>query len=304
MSYNLKNIKQKFKSEGIFYTPKELALYIKSFLPDGVDKIYDPTCGDGALLEVFNNDVLKYGQDISAEQINVAKDKLNNSHLFVGDTLKRPALTDIKFDYIVANPPFSISWEPFELDPRFNKAGVLPPKSKADWAFMLHILDFMSEKGLAVVMNFPGVLYRGNSEGIIRKWFIDNNYIEKVVSIGGDRFVDTKIRTCLIVLNKNKQNDDVLFINDELKKERIVSKTEIVANNYDLSVQQYVFEEKIKEYIDPIELHNNARKVFLRQLECELEFDAMVCGFEKINQIDYLNQIDSIVKKYRGVAVS
>ena len=103
----------------------------------------------------------------------------------------------------------------------------MAPKSKADYAFILHILSKLSDKGKAVILEFPGILYRGNSEGKIRKWLIENNYIEKVVAIPGDKFVDTKIATCIIVLNKNKINTGILFIDEQLKKEKAVSLNEI-----------------------------------------------------------------------------
>ena len=221
-SYSVKSIREEFKQKGIFYTQRELALYMKSLLPDNVNCIYDPTCGNGGLLSVFDDNVEKYGQDINAEQVAQASEQLKNFHGAVGDTLKNPAFTDIKFDYIVANPPFSIKWEPFE-DERFSVAPVLPPQSKADYAFLLHILYCLSDKGIAVVLNFPGILYRGQREGKIRQWLIEKNVIEKVIHIAGNKFEDTKIATCILVLNKAKKDNNILFIDDETKREKIVT---------------------------------------------------------------------------------
>ena len=126
--YNIKSIRQDFKQKGIFYTQKELAEYIKNLLPENVDRVYDPTCGNGGLLSVFDDNVEKYGQDINAQQVEEAANRLKNFHGVAGDTLKTPAFKDMKFDYIVANPPFSIKWEPFQ-DERFN-APVLPRQVK------------------------------------------------------------------------------------------------------------------------------------------------------------------------------
>ena len=142
--YNIKSIRQDFKQKGIFYTQRELAEYIKNLLPEKrPDRVYDPTCGNGGLLSVFDDSVEKYGQDINSEQVEEATRRLSNFHGVAGDTLKEPAFKDMKFDYIVANPPFSIKWEPFQ-DERFN-APVLPPPSRADYAFNLHILHYLSD---------------------------------------------------------------------------------------------------------------------------------------------------------------
>ena len=174
--FNLKTIKQDFKDKGIFYTTKELALYLKSFLPENVKEIYDPTCGNGGLLSVFSDDVEKYGQDINADQVQVAQENLKNFHGAIGDTLANPAFTDRKFKYIIANPPFSIKWEQ-KSDERFENYPCLPPKSKADYAFIAHILYCLSDDGMAVVLNFPGILYRGNSEGKIRQYLIEQSHL-------------------------------------------------------------------------------------------------------------------------------
>lgn len=208
--YNLKTIKQDFKSKGIFYTTKDLALYLKSFLPDDVKEIYDPTCGNGGLLSVFDDDVEKYGQDINEEQVQAARENLKNFHGVVGDTLAEPAFMDRKFKYIIANPPFSIKWEQ-QNDERFEGYPCLPPKSKADYAFIAHILHCLTDDGIAVVLNFPGILYRGQSEGKIRKYLVEKNFIDTVAMIDGGHFVDTKIATVMLILKKNRNTTDITF---------------------------------------------------------------------------------------------
>ena len=139
--YSIKSIRQDFKNKGIFYTPEKLSKFMRNLLPAEVDEIYDPTCGAGNLLSVFGDEVKKYGQDINSEQVEFAKTRLKNFEGIAGDTLKSPAFKDKKFNYIIANYPFSIKWEPF-VDERFEKCPVLPPPSKADYAFILHILHY------------------------------------------------------------------------------------------------------------------------------------------------------------------
>lgn len=296
--YNIKSIRQDFKQKGIFYTQKELAEYIKNLLPANVNRVYDPTCGNGGLLSVFDDSVEKYGQDINAQQVEEAANSLKNFHGVAGDTLKEPAFKDMKFDYIVANPPFSIKWEPFQ-DERFN-APVLPPPSKADYAFNLHILHYLSDKGIAAVLNFPGILYRGNREGIIRQWLVEQNYIEKVIAIAGNKFADTSIATCVIVYNKSKPNTDILFIDDETGRQRNVSFEEVKENGFNLSVNSYIQSEIKKEEIDPINLDKEAREAFLSRLRKELLFEKTVCEFEsELSFQNFLSDIQTIIDEFK-----
>ena len=146
MGYSVKEIRKQFKSKGVFYTDEKLSRYIKSFIGDDVREVYDPTCGNGSLLSVFADDVKKFGQEINPEQLEIAKEMLVNFTGYAGDTLKAPAFMERKFDAIVANPPFSIKWSsPSEADERFKNAPTIPTESKADYAFILHILYMLSE---------------------------------------------------------------------------------------------------------------------------------------------------------------
>lgn len=295
MGYDLRSIRQDFKDKGIFYTQPELALFLKSFLPDDVEEIYDPTCGNGGLLSVFNDGVRKYGQDINAEQVHDAEQRLKNFHGVVGDTLKEPAFIDRKFKYIIANPPFSIKWEP-KTDERFEPLPCLPPPSKADYAFIAHILHYLAEDGTAVVLNFPGVLYRGNAEGKIRRWLVEQNYIDAVVAVDGGQFVDTKIATAVLVLKRNRSTTDIRFIHNDL--ERIVPVSEIAKNNFQLSVSSYISEILEKEEIDPVALEMHARKAFLSRLEKELEFEKIVCEMENLDMQPFIAAIKRVVRQY------
>ena len=126
--YSVKEIRKKFKEQGVFYTDKRLAKFIASFIPDGIEEVYDPTCGSGNLLSVFPDSVRKFGQEIDATQAEEARHRLVNSEIAVGDTLEAPAFMGRKFKAIVANPPFSIKWTPPQLpDSRFSTAPVFPP---------------------------------------------------------------------------------------------------------------------------------------------------------------------------------
>ena len=303
MSYNLKSIKEEFKAKGIFYTTNELALLIKSFVDIEADEVYDPTCGDGALLSVFNDDVKKYGQELNDHQLEVAKNRLINFEGYCGDTLKKPAFFDRKFKCIVANPPFSIDWEPPILngmftDDRFRLSPALPPKSKADYAFILHILHYLADDGVAVVLNFPGILYRGNSEGQIRKWIVDNNWIEKIIRIPGKQFVDTTIETALIVFKKNKTTTDIEFIDIEKDKKYIATLEEVKVNNYTLSVSNFVQDDVVVVEYDPIELQNNTRKLMIENLKRGILFDKAVCDLEGLEQETFLDELVKTIKTF------
>ena len=293
---SLKNIRQEFKDNGVFYTPPELAEKLKSYVDFEPETVYDPTCGAGNLLRVFHENVKKYGQELDAEQLGLID--IPNFKGYAGDTLLNDGFSGMKFDCIVANPPFSVKWNPDELasDERFSCSPVLPPPSKADWAFMLHILHHLADDGIAVVLEFPGILYRGQKEGKVRKWFVQNNYIDRVVHVPGNTFEDTSISTCIVVLKKNRDTTDIVFEDEE--KTETVSLERIKENDYSLSVSLYIEEEIEKEEIDPAVLENEARRLFLIRLKKELDFDKMVCEMEGISMKPFINSIRAILREY------
>lgn len=295
--HSVKAVREKFKNNGVFYTPPELAEMMKSFLPQDIDEIYDPTCGNGNLLSAFGDDVKKYGQDIDYEQIEQARERLVNFSGISGDTLKEPAFWGRKFKNIIANPPFSIKWDG-KLDERFEAAPCLPPNGKADYAFILHCLYYLSEDGTAVIMNFPGILYRGQREGKIRQWLIEQNYIDSVIHIPPNKFEDTSIATCILILKKQRNTTDVLFINQEIDKTRKVKHKEIVDNGYNLSVSLYVAEEEKKEIIDPIKLEHEAQQKLVNRLRAELEFSKFVCNEEGINFAALLEELGKVINEF------
>lgn len=306
--YNIKNIREEFKSKGIFYTQPELAEYMKSLVDIDIKDVYDPTCGDGSLLSCFPDDMPKFGQEINDHQLAVAEQRLKNFTGVCADTLKEPAFMDKRFSCIVANPPFSITWELPQTglfgDVRFNEAPALPPKSKADYAFLMHIIHLLADDGIAIVLNFPGILYRGNSEGIIRKWFVDKNWIEKVIQIPGKTFIDTTIATSLLILKKNKSTTNVEFIDNENKLSRVVPFDEIVNNDYNLSVNTYVQKEVEKVIIDPNDLQQKARLSMCKRLRKDIEMDKMICELEGWDFNPYLDDLKNVVNSYYRLEIS
>lgn len=293
---SIKNIRKEFKDNGIFYTPPELALKLKSYIDFEPKNVYDPTCGAGNLLKIFHENVKKYGQELDSEQLDLID--IPNFTGYSGDTLTNDNFSEMKFDCIVANPPFSVKWNPdkTENDVRFKTCPDLPPPSKADWAFMLHILYHLSENGIAVVLEFPGILYRGQREGKVRKWFVEQNVIDRIVNIPGNTFEDTSIATCIIVMKKNRRTTDIIFEDGE--RQEVVAIEQIVENDYCLSPSLYIPNEIEKEEIDPAVLEKESRKLFLIRVRNELRFDKMVCEMEEMSIHPFIVSIRAVLNEF------
>lgn len=174
----------------------------------------------------------------------------------------------------------------------------MPPKSKADYAFILHILHYLADDGIAVVLNFPGILYRGNSEGEIRKWIVENNFVDKVIRIPGKTFVDTTIETALLVFRKNKTTTDIEFIDTEKNKRYTATLEEVKKNNFVLSVSAFVQDEVIKIKYNPNELQANSRASMIRKIKADIEMDKMICEMEGYNFTEYLLSIIELIETY------
>jgi len=309
VGHSLKDKRKEFQSTGAFYTPEPIARYMKSFLPDKLQEVYDPTCGRGDLLKIFSDDVKKYGQEINQEELEICKSEVMNFEGACGDTLKAPAFLEKKFEAIIANPPYSITWEGKEnpanaRDERFKVAPDLAPKSKADWAFILHILHYLSDTGTAAVLVFPGILYRGNAECKIRKWFIENNYIDTVANVKSNSFEDTSISTVLLVLKKNRTSTDVKFIDNVNGIERTITEKEIADNGFNLSISTYIQVEEEKEQIDIKKLNQEVNQSILNSIEKNLEFIAFMYSTFPNDYIDtfsdFLNKIFLIIERVRN----
>ena len=321
------------KSGGEFFTPQEVSELLAKITIVGkkkVNKVYDPACGSGSLLLQFakvlgKNNVTDgfFGQEINITTYNLCRinmflhdinyEKFDIAH---GDTLTDPVHWDDQpFDAIVSNPPYSIKWDgddnPLMInDPRFSPAGVLAPKSKADLAFTMHILNWLSTNGTAAIVEFPGVMYRSGAEQKIRKYLVDNNYVDAVIQLPPDLFFGTGIQTCILVLKKSKKDNKVLFINAErefarfgnknkLRPEDIdkvltkyidrknedyfsrhVDHAEIAENEYSLSVTSYVVAEDTREVIDIKVLNKSIIDMVNRQSELRKEIERIVAELE------------------------
>ena len=242
------------KSGGEFFTPQEVGeLLARIVIQDktSINKVYDPACGSGGLLlkfaKILGKENVKqgfYGQEINLTTYNLARINMflhninyNNFYIARGDTLTHPEHWDYEpFDAIVSNPPYSIKWagksNPILInDERFAPAGVLAPESKADLAFTMHMLSWLSPKGTAAIVEFPGVLYRGGAEQKIRKYMIDKNFVDTVIQLPSDLFFGTSIATCILVLKKNKTDNNILFVDASEEFVRNTNKNKLSDEN-------------------------------------------------------------------------
>jgi type I restriction enzyme M protein len=321
------------KSGGEYYTPQEVSELLAEITTVGkteVNKVYDPCCGSGSLLLKFAKVLGKenvrqgfYGQEINLTTFNLCRINMflhdinyNNFNIAHGDTLLDPKhWEDEPFDAIVSNPPYSINWEgdanPLLInDPRFSPAGVLAPKSKADLAFTLHMLSWLSTSGTAAIVEFPGVLYRGGAEGKIRKYLVENNYVDAVIQLPSDLFFGTTIGTCIVVMKKSKVDNNTLFIDaskefvrsgnknklSEVNRKKIlqafterkdieyfaklVPNSDIATNDYNIAVSSYVVGEDTREVVDITKLNEEIERIVARQGELRLAIDEIVRGIE------------------------
>ena len=321
------------KSGGEYFTPQEVSRLLTMIGLGGrkkVNKVYDPACGSGSLLlqsaKILGDDGVKvgyFGQEINITTYNLCRinmflhdigyDKFDIAH---ADTLIDPKHWDDEpFDLIVSNPPYSIKWEgdanPVLInDERFSPAGVLAPKSKADLAFVMHALSWLSPEGTAAIVCFPGVFYRGGAEQKIRKYLIDNNFVEAVIQMPDNLFYGTSIATCLLILKRNRVDDRVTFIDaskecvkvtnaNKLTEENIeniynyyinredveytvkmVSADDIAKENYNLSVSTYVEKEDTREKVDIVKLNADIKEIVAREQVLRDEIDKIIAEIE------------------------
>lgn len=291
--------------------------------------MYDPACGSGSLLlkfaKVLPNGVRQgyFGQESNLTTYNLCRinmflhdinyEKFDIAH---GDTLINPAHWDNEpFEAIVSNPPYSINWEgdasPLLInDPRYAPAGVLAPKARADLAFTMHMLSWLAVNGTAAIVEFPGVLYRGGAEQKIRKYLIDNNYVDTVIQLPPNLFFGTTIATCIVVLKKSKTDTKVLFIDASAefvhqgnknkltganqvkildaftKREdvghfaKLVGYEAIAENGYNIAVSSYVESEDTRDTLDIKTLNAEIARIVGRQSDLRAEIDAIVAEME------------------------
>ena len=321
------------KSGGEFFTPQEVSELLARITVVGkedVNKVYDPACGSGSLLLQFAKTLGKdkvrigfFGQEVNITTYNLCRINMwlhdidyTKFDIALGDTLIEPKHWDDEpFEAIVSNPPYSIKWEgndnPLLInDPRFAPAGVLAPKSKADLAFIMHCLSWLASNGTAAIVCFPGVLYRGGAEQKIRKYLVDNNYIDAIIQLPENLFFGTGITTCIMVLKRSKSDNNILFIDaskefiksgnkNKLTDENIqnildayierknidhfvklASREEVEEFDYNLSVTAYVEPEDTREEIDIVKLNAEIEKIVARQQVLREEIDKIIKEIE------------------------
>ena len=321
------------KSGGEFFTPADVSELLTRLGTVGkkeINKVYDPACGSGSLLlkaeKVLGRDAIRngfFGQEINITTYNLCRINMflhdvefDKFDIACEDTLISPQHWDDEpFELIVSNPPYSIKWagndNPLLInDPRFAPAGVLAPKSKADMAFIMHSLSWLAPNGTAAIVCFPGIMYRGGAEQKIRKYMVDNNFVDCIIQLPSNLFFGTTIATCIMVLKKGKPDSKVLFIdatnecikvtnNNKLTQDNIkrivdtfarreeiahfahlADYDEIAENNYNLSVSTYVEAEDTREKIDIVKLNAEIREIVAREQVLRDEIDKIIAEIE------------------------
>ena len=321
------------KSGGEFFTPADVSELLTRLGTVGkkeINKVYDPACGSGSLLlkaeKVLGRDAIRngfFGQEINITTYNLCRINMflhdvefDKFDIACEDTLISPQHWDDEpFELIVSNPPYSIKWagndNPLLInDPRFAPAGVLAPKSKADMAFIMHSLSWLAPNGTAAIVCFPGIMYRGGAEQKIRKYIVDNNFVDCIIQLPSNLFFGTTIATCIMVLKKGKPDSKILFIdatnecikvtnNNKLTQDNIkrivdtfarreeiahfahlADYDEIAENNYNLSVSTYVEAEDTREKIDIVKLNAEIREIVAREQVLRDEIDKIITEIE------------------------
>ena len=326
------------KSGGEFFTPQEVSELLTRLAVVGktsVNKVYDPACGSGSLLlksaKILGKENVRngfFGQEINLTTYNLCRINMflhdigyDKFDIACEDTLTNPQHWDDEpFEVIVSNPPYSIKWAGDENpllinDPRYSPAGVLAPKSKADFAFIMHSLSWLATNGTASIVCFPGILYRGGAEQKIRKYLVDNNFIDCIIQLPDNLFFGTSIATCIMVLKKSKKDNNILFIdaskeyiknnnnnkltdknienilnlyinrNDIEYKCKLISNKQIEEREYNLSVPLYVDQEDTSEKINIEELNSKISKIVVKQKTLRQEIDNIIDEMIKNNNI-------------------
>ena len=321
------------KSGGEYFTPQEVSELLTKLTVVGkteVNKVYDPACGSGSLLLKFAKILGKENvrQGFFGQEINLTTYNLCRINMFLHDidydkfdianedTLTKPQHWDDEpFEAIVSNPPYSTKWkgsdDPLLInDPRFSPAGILAPKSYADMAFIMHSLSWLATSGVAAIVCFPGIFYRGGAEQKIRKYLIENNFIDCIIQLPSNLFFGTSIATCIMVLKKSKTSNDVLFIdasaecvkvtnNNKLTEtnienilhlfterkdveytSKVVPNAVIGENDFNLSVSTYVEKQDTREKVDIKELNKQIAEIVAREQILRDEIDKIIAEIE------------------------
>ena len=311
------------KKAGEFYTPQEVSKILAKLVTVGKNRlksVYDPTCGSGSLLLRVSKEVRVtdfYGQELNQTTYNLARMNMilhdvnfNDFDIRQGDSLEEPLFIDERFEAIVANPPFSAKWssdKKFLDDERFSAAGKLPPKSKADYAFVEHMIYHLDENGTMAIVLPHGVLFRGAAEGTIRKFLVDErNYLDAVIGLPANLFYGTSIPTCVLVFKKcREENDDILFIDASQEFEKVKNQNKLRKSDIDKIVNTYINREEIDKYSHRASLEeikendfnlNIPRYVDTFEEEEPVDLDEVCKELEKISE--EMKEVDAEIKKY------
>lgn len=321
------------KSGGEFFTPADVSELLTRLGTVGkteINKVYDPACGSGSLLlkaeKVLGRDRVRngfFGQEINITTYNLCRINMflhdigfDKFDIACEDTLIAPKHWDDEpFELIVSNPPYSIRWAGDENpllinDPRFAPAGVLAPKSKADLAFIMHSLSWLASNGTAAIVCFPGIMYRGGAEQKIRKYLVDNNYVDCVIQLPSNLFFGTPIATCIMVMKKNKSDSKILFIDASSECIKVTNNNKLTVANinnivatfaertekehfshladyeevkdkeYNLSVSSYVETKDTREKIDIKKLNAEIEQIVAREQVLRDEIDKIIAEIE------------------------
>lgn len=322
------------KSGGEFFTPADVSELLTRLGTVGkttINKVYDPACGSGSLLlkaeKILGKEAIRngfFGQEINITTYNLCRINMflhdigfNKFNISCEDTLISPQHDAYEpFELIVSNPPYSIKWVGDDNivlvnDPRFSPAGVLAPKSKADLAFVMHCLSYLAPNGVAAIVCFPGIMYRGGAEQKIRKYLVDNNYIDCIIQLPPNLFFGTSIATCIMVLKKGKNDNNIFFIdatnecvkvtnNNKLTQENIAkivenftnrediayfshlaTHDEVKENDFNLSVSTYVEAEDTREQIDINKLNAQIKDIVAHEQVLREEIDKIISEIEE-----------------------
>ena len=323
------------KSGGEFFTPQTVSKLLARLVmvgKDKINKVYDPTCGSGSLLlqmkKQYEDHILEdgfFGQEINMTNYNLARMNMflhninyNNFDIKRGDTLLNPQhLEEKPFDAIVSNPPYSVKWvgdgDPTLInDDRFAPAGKLAPKSKADFAFIMHSLNHLSNKGRAAIVCFPGIFYRGGAEKTIRQYLVDNNFVEAVIALPDNLFFGTSIATTILVLAKNKLENKTLFIDASKEFKKETNNNVLTDDNIDHIVELFTNYQSVdykaalvdNEVIGSEQDYNLSVSTYVEQEDTREKIDIVVLNqeiAETVAKIDHLRaEIDKIVEELGG----
>ena len=311
------------KKAGEFYTPQEVSKILAKVVTLGKDKIknvYDPTCGSGSLLLRISKEARVanyYGQELNTTTFNLARMnmilhgvKYDQFDIKQGDTLEEPQHKTMQFDAVVANPPFSAKWsakESFLDDPRFSAYGKLAPKSKADYAFVQHMIYQLNESGTMGIVLPHGVLFRGAAEGKIRQYLVgEKNYLDAVIGLPANLFYGTSIPTCILVFKKCREEDqDILFIDASKDFEKVKNQNKLRPEDIDKIINTYANRKEIEKYSHKATLKeieendfnlNIPRYVDTFEEEEPIDLDEVVDELERI-EVE-MEKVDAEIKKY------